>query len=80
MKKSLLLISLLCFSVAMLAAEETDDVKGAHPYKVEENEEGVAEEFFDALEKVLLKKQIETNNYGYGELEKFVKNHEDSTR
>ena len=45
MKKSLLLISLLCFSVAMLAAEETDDVKGAHPYKVEENEEGVAEEF-----------------------------------
>ena len=45
MKKSLLLISLLCFSVAMLAAEEADDVKGAHPYKVEENEEGVAEEF-----------------------------------
>lgn len=45
MKKSLLIVSLLCFSVAMLAAEEKEDVKGAHPYKVAENEEGVAEEF-----------------------------------
>ncbi len=50
------------------------------PELIGENEEGVAEEFFDTLEKVLAKKQIETNNYGYGELEKFVKHHEDSTR
>ena len=45
MKKSLLIVSLLCFAVAVLAAEEKEDVKGAHPYKVEENEEGVAEQF-----------------------------------
>lgn len=45
MKKSLLLISLLCFSVAMCAQEQkSEEVKGAHPYNVEENKE-VAEEF-----------------------------------
>lgn len=44
MKKSLLVISLLCLSVAMMAAEEEEDVKGAHPYKVAENENGVAEQ------------------------------------
>ena len=44
MKKSLFIISLLCFSMVMVAKEEKDDVKGAHPYKVDENE-NVAEEF-----------------------------------
>lgn len=44
MKKSLLLISLLCFAVAMFAQEQNEEVKGAHPYKVEENEE-VAQEY-----------------------------------
>ena len=46
MKKSLLVISMLCFSVALFAQEEeqSSEVKGAHPYKVEENKE-VAPEF-----------------------------------
>ena len=44
MKKSLFIISLLCFSMVMVAKEKEDDVKGAHPFKVDENEE-VAEEF-----------------------------------
>lgn len=45
MKKSLLVISLLCFSVAMFAQEEqqNEEVKGAHPYKVEENKEVASE-------------------------------------
>lgn len=46
MKKGLLIISLLCFSLALIAADKKkDDVKGAHPYKVAENEDGAAEEF-----------------------------------
>lgn len=46
MKKSLLVISFLSLSLAIFAAEkEADDVKGAHPYKVSENENGVAEQF-----------------------------------
>ena len=46
MKKSLLVISFLSLSLAIFAAEkEADDVKGAHPYKVSENENGVAEKF-----------------------------------
>ena len=44
MKKSLFIVSLLCFSVALFAQEKSEDVKGAHPYKVEENEE-VSQEF-----------------------------------
>lgn len=45
MKKSLIILSLLCFSVALMAGEKNkDDVKGAHPYKVEENEKGISEE------------------------------------
>ena len=44
MKKSLFILSLLCFSMVMMAKEKEDDVKGAHPYKVDENEE-VAQEF-----------------------------------
>ena len=43
MKKSLILISLFCFSAAMMAQEVQEDVKGAHPYKIEENEEVVQE-------------------------------------
>lgn len=40
MKKSLLIASLLCFSAGLMAQEaQTEKVKGAHPYKVEENEE-----------------------------------------
>ena len=39
MKKSILLVSLLCLSFGMMAQEEqSEKVKGAHPYKVEENE------------------------------------------
>ena len=49
MKKSLLIMSLLCLSVALMAADKKTDkkdgVKGAHPYKVEENEGGVVEEY-----------------------------------
>jgi len=37
MKKSLFIISLLCFSTVLMAQKE-EDAKGAHPYKVEENE------------------------------------------
>ena len=43
MKKSLL-VSLLFFAVALFAQEESVAVKGAHPYKVAENEE-VAQEY-----------------------------------
>ena len=45
MKKSLFLILLLGLSVALTAAGQEDEVKGAHPFKLEENENGVAEEF-----------------------------------
>ena len=45
MKKSLLIFSLLCCSLALWAQKsDKDELKGAHPYKVEENENGVAEE------------------------------------
>ncbi len=46
MKKSILFISFLCFSVAMFAQEQeqSTEIKGAHPYKVEENKE-VAQEY-----------------------------------
>ena len=46
MKKSIFIVSLLCFSLASFAQEMLyeEQVKGAHPYKVEENE-NVAEEF-----------------------------------
>ena len=45
MKKSLFIVSLLCFSIMAFAQQtETEEVKGAHPYNVEENEE-VAPEF-----------------------------------
>lgn len=47
MKKSLIIVSLLCFSVAVMAqgkSSKKDDVKGAHPYKVEQNDK-VAPEF-----------------------------------
>lgn len=43
MKKNLILISLLCFSAAVMAQGKKEDVKGAHPYKVDENEEVVQE-------------------------------------
>ena len=43
MKKSFILISILCFSVATMAQSKQEDVKGAHPYKVDENEEVVQE-------------------------------------
>ena len=43
MKKNLILISLLCFSAAVMAQGKKEDVKGAHPYKVDENEEVVPE-------------------------------------
>lgn len=38
MKKGLFILTLLCFSGLMLQAAEQTDVKGAHPYKVDENE------------------------------------------
>jgi outer membrane protein OmpA-like peptidoglycan-associated protein len=44
MKKSILIASLLCFSVALMAKEKEQEVKGAHPFKVEQNEK-VAQEF-----------------------------------
>ena len=44
MKKNLLLASLLCLSVALVAQEKEQKVKGAHPFKLAENEE-VAQEF-----------------------------------
>ena len=46
MKKSIFIVSLLCLSLASFAQETLyeEEVKGAHPYKVEENE-NVAEEF-----------------------------------
>ena len=47
MKKSLLIVSLLCVSMGLFAQDMLyyeEEVKGAHPYKVEENE-NVAEEF-----------------------------------
>ena len=44
MKKSILIASLLCFSVALMAQDTEKKVKGAHPFKVAENEE-VAQEF-----------------------------------
>ncbi|MBR6492576.1 MAG: OmpA family protein [Paludibacteraceae bacterium] len=43
MKKGLFILSLLCISAAMMA-QGTDKVKGAHPYKVAENET-IAEKF-----------------------------------
>ncbi len=48
MKKSLLILSLLCFSGIMCAQSEVeeqkdDEIKGAHPYKLEENENGIAD-------------------------------------
>ena len=44
MKRSLFIISLLCVSLALWAQEESVGVKGAHPYKVAENE-NVATEY-----------------------------------
>ena len=38
MKKGLFILSLFCLSGLMMQAAEQEDVKGAHPYKVEENE------------------------------------------
>ena len=43
MKRSLFIISLLCVSLALWAQEESVDVKGAHPYKVAENEDVATE-------------------------------------
>ena len=39
MKKSLIIASLLCFSVALFAQEQEESVKGVHPYKEGENGE-----------------------------------------
>lgn len=46
MRKNILIISLLCFCGLAIAQEEqqVEEIKGAHPYKVEENKE-VAQEF-----------------------------------
>lgn len=44
MKKSLLITSLLCLSLALMAQETEQKVKGAHPYKTAENEH-IAPEF-----------------------------------
>lgn len=45
MKKGLFIMSLLCFSVGLMAQETKEEkVKGVHPYKLEENEE-IAPEF-----------------------------------
>jgi len=38
MKKGLIILALLCLSGLMMQAAEQDDVKGAHPYKADENE------------------------------------------
>ncbi|MBR2165914.1 MAG: OmpA family protein [Paludibacteraceae bacterium] len=43
MKKGLIIVSLLCLSVGMMA-QQAEGAKGAHPYKVDENE-NVAEKF-----------------------------------
>ena len=43
MKRSLFIISLLCVSLALWAQEESVGVKGAHPYKVAENEDVATE-------------------------------------
>ena len=39
MKKSLFIVSLLCFSMMLMAQKKEEKQKGAHPYKVEENED-----------------------------------------
>ena len=44
MKKNILTISLLCVSILLMAQESEKKLKGAHPYKVAENEE-VAPQF-----------------------------------
>ena len=44
MKKSIFIVSLLCFSAVLFAQEQNEEVKGAHPYKVEENAD-VAQSF-----------------------------------
>ena len=44
MKKSLLFVAFLFFSVALFAQEKSEGVKGVHPYKTDENKE-VAQEF-----------------------------------
>lgn len=46
MRKNILIISLLCFAGLVMAQDEqqAQEVKGAHPYKVEENKE-VAQEY-----------------------------------
>jgi len=45
MKKCLIILSILCVSAGLWAQTETEEIKGAHPYHVEENEEGVADMF-----------------------------------
>ncbi|MBQ3673633.1 MAG: OmpA family protein [Paludibacteraceae bacterium] len=44
MKKSIITLSLLCFAMVALAQNSQQKVKGAHPYKLSENE-NVAQEF-----------------------------------
>ncbi len=44
MKKGLFILSMLCFSGLMMAQEVQETTKGAHPYKLEENEQ-IAPEF-----------------------------------
>ena len=44
MKKGLFILSMLCFSGLMMAQEVQETIKGAHPYKLEENEQ-IAPEF-----------------------------------
>ena len=39
MKKGLFILSMLCFSGLMMAQEVQETIKGAHPYKLEENEQ-----------------------------------------
>ncbi len=43
MKKGLFILFTLCFSGLMMA-QEVQEIKGAHPYKLEENENGIAQE------------------------------------
>ena len=43
MKKNILIFSLLCFAVTLMAQKSEQKVKGAHPYKISENEK-VAQE------------------------------------
>lgn len=43
MKRSLFVLSLICIPLALMAEGESTVVKGAHPYKVAENEEVVTE-------------------------------------